>query len=106
MKNYVQPGRTLTIPAPAATESGGVIIAGLLKGVANGDAAIGDPLDVTVEGVFELAKVAAESFAIGDPVYFDATEKLATSDDEGTADIGYAVAPAGAGVASVKVRFG
>ncbi|MGY6662219.1 MAG: DUF2190 family protein [Glycocaulis sp.] len=106
MKNYVQPGRTLTVPAPALVISGGVVIAGRLKGVANGDAAIGDPVDVTVEGVFELAKVAAESFAVGDPVYFDASAELATSDDEDNADIGYAVEAAGAGAASVRVRFG
>lgn len=105
MKNFVQPGRTLTIPAPGNVDSGGVVIAGLLKGVANGDALAGQPVDIAVEGVFDLPKVGANAFAIGDAVFFDTTAKLATSDDEGNVSIGYAVAAAGAGAASVRVRL-
>ncbi|WP_420331833.1 DUF2190 family protein [Oceanicaulis alexandrii] len=106
MKNYIQPGSVLTIPAPAAVSSGGVVISGALKGIAAGDAAIGASLDVATEGVFELAKVAANEFAVGDTVYWDASAELATSVSTGNAELGYVVAAAFAGAASVRVKIG
>ena len=57
--NYIQPGRILTIPAPEAVASGGVVIAGEIVGIAQGDALAAAPVDVEVEGVWELPKVAA-----------------------------------------------
>lgn len=106
MRNFVQSGDTLTIPAPAAVSSGGVVIAGALKGVAAGEAASGSPVDVSTRGVFEIAKVAADAFAVGDPVYFDESAGLATSTATGNTEIGYAVAVAAAGAADVRVKFG
>ena len=103
MRNYVQPGEDVTVPAPAPVLSGGVVVIGELVGVAATDAATGADVAIATTGVFDLPKVAAEAFAIGDPVHHDGA--LATSDD--TADrIGIAVATAGAGAASVRVRLG
>ncbi|MBI1265422.1 MAG: DUF2190 family protein [Alphaproteobacteria bacterium] len=106
MRNYIQPGDTLTIPAPAAVASGGVVIAGALKGIAAGDAAPGASVDVSTRGVFELPKVGANEFAVGAAVYWDADAELATSVSTDNTEIGFAVAAAGAGSASVRVRFG
>lgn len=58
-------------------------------------------------GVFKLSKVAADAFAIGDAVYWDAANKLVTTDDgEGdNVKIGAAVteAPATSGTVNVKL---
>lgn len=106
MRNYVHQGRTLTIPAPAAVSSGGVVVAGAIAGVANGAAAIGQLVDVEVEGVFVLPKVAALAIAIGDVVYWDATNKLVTKTAaSGNTKLGVAttVAPNPSAVVSVRL---
>lgn len=106
MKNYIQPGNVLTIPAPVAVTSGGVVIAGAMKGIAAGDADLGASVDVSTEGVFELAKVAADVFSVGDAVYWDASTELATSVSTDNTELGYVVAAAGDGAASVRVKIG
>lgn len=70
MRNYIQPGNTLTLTAPAAIVSGDVVAVGSIIGVANGDAANGAPVDVDTVGVFRLPKVAALAIAAGDVVYW------------------------------------
>ena len=105
MKNYVQPGDTLTISAPAAVLSGGVVIAGEIKGIAGSHAAVGEAVDVSVTGVFELPKVAANAFTLGAAVHWDAATGLATSTATGNAKLGVAVEAAPASTATVKVRL-
>ena len=65
--NYIQPGDSLTIPAPAAVASGGVVIAGSIVGIAAGDAESGASVDVVTRGVFTLPKVGANAFTSGRP---------------------------------------
>lgn len=105
MKNYIQPGDTLTIPAPAVVLSGGVVIAGEIKGIAGSHAAVGEPVDVSVTGVFELPKVAANAFTLGAAVHWDAATGLATSTASGNTKLGVAVEAAPASTATVKVRL-
>lgn len=104
--NYVQPGDTLTIPAPADVVSGGVVIAGEIIGIAQGDALTGAPVDVALSDVWELAKVGANNFTLGASVYWDDTANLATTTASGNTKIGVAVATGGASTATVKVRLG
>lgn len=107
MKNYVQPGNTITLPAPADVIGGDGVIVGTMFGIAAGDAAKGEDMDLTLVGVFELPKVAAEAADIGAPIYWDAAEKLVTIDDgEGEKlKIGVAVAAAANPSAYVNVRL-
>lgn len=105
MKNFIQRGDTLTFPAPADVASGGVVQAGAIIGVANGSATLGAPVDVDVVGVFSLPKVAADAFAVGDVLYWDATAKLVTKTASGNTKLGVATEPAGAGAAEVAVRL-
>lgn len=105
MRNYIQPGNILTIPAPVTVASGGVVIAGNIIGVAAGDALSGAPVDVDVVGVFDLPKVAANAFALGAAVYWDSTASLATSTATGNTKLGVATAAAAAGTASLPVRL-
>lgn len=105
-KNFIQAGDTVTIPAPAAVTSGGVVIAGAIIGVAQGDAASGASVDVKTSGVWELPKVGADVATLGVAIYWNSTSKLATVTASGNnTKIGVAVEAAGAGVASIKVRL-
>lgn len=105
MKNFVQAGSALTIPAPANVASGDVVIVGNIIGIANAAAASGADLDVTTTGVFNLPKVSGDVFAVGATVYFNTATKLATTTASGNTAIGTAVAAAGVGAALVKVRL-
>jgi len=104
-KNYIQPGDTLTIPAPATVASGGVVIAGDIAGIAAGDAASGAPVDVVTRGVFALPKVGTAAFSLGAKVYWNSTSGLATATSSGNTLLGTAIAAAGSGVATVKVKL-
>lgn len=104
-QNYIQAGDTITIPAPAAVASGGVLIAGSIAGIAQGDAAIGEKVDVATSGVWELPKVAANSFALGAAVFWDGTAGLATSTASGNTKLGVTVEAAAASTGTVKVRL-
>lgn len=105
MKNYIQPGINLTFPAPVAVLSGGVVIAGEIKGVAAVDAAVGDDVDVVTAGVFDLPKTAANAFALGAVVHWNATTGLATSTASGNTRLGVATEAAPADTGTVRVRL-
>lgn len=78
MKNYVQPGNTITLTAPYAVTSGDGLLVGSIFGVAAGTAASGDPVETALEGVYDLKKVASQAWAVGDKIYWDNTAKNTT----------------------------
>ncbi len=78
MKNYVQPGNTITLTAPYAVTSGDGLLVGSIFGVAAGTAALGDPVETAVVGVYDLKKVASQAWAVGDKIYWDNTAKNTT----------------------------
>lgn len=105
MRNFVQEGRTLTIPAPAGgLFSGSMVKVGALFGVAAADAAEGDDVAVSVEGVFALPKAAADAVALGDALHLSADGVL-TRTGAGNARVGYAAEPAAAGTVTVIVKL-
>lgn len=104
MKNYVQEGNTLTLPAPADVVGGDVAIVGSIIGIVNGDALSGDDMDLDVVGVFNLPKVSALAIAVGDEVYWNAGTKLVTKTDTDT-KLGVAVTAAANPSATVDVRL-
>lgn len=105
MKNFVSQGVNLTIPAPANTLSGEVVVIGDLRGIASINAAEGADLVLVTEGVFELPKVAANAFTVGAKVYYDSTAKLVTTTATGNTLIGVAVTAAAASTGSVNVKL-
>ncbi|WP_322414335.1 DUF2190 family protein [Mesorhizobium huakuii] len=105
MKNYVQPGNCVTIPAAAVTASGDVVVAGSLVGIAAGSGAIGDPLDVEIGGVYDLPKVSALAIGIGDKVYFDPLTKLVNKTSASNSYLGVAIAAAANPSATARVRL-
>ncbi|MBD2842243.1 DUF2190 family protein [Erythrobacter rubeus] len=107
MKNYVQKGNHLDVDSPANVESGDLVFVGSIFGIAAINANVGDPLVLTLGGVFDLPKVAAEALSTGDPVYFDSGDSLVTGSDGGGANalIGVAVKDAANPSASAIVRL-
>ena len=102
MRNYVQPGDSITVPAPAATASGDIVTIGALTGIASTNAASGDDVALSVRGVFDLPKVAAEILSIGDEVEVASGEVTALA--AGT-KIGVVVADAAANDATARIRL-
>lgn len=104
MKNYVAPGSHLTIPAPIDVESGEMVIAGALKGVAQFDAAEGDDVVIVTEGVFDFPKAPSQSWTVGVAVYWDAANSRTTSTSSGNTLIGAATAAVGGGAGETTGR--
>ena len=93
MKNYVQPGRTLTIASPYAVTSGDGLLVGAIFGVATANAASGEAVEAGLVGVFDLKKTASQAWAVGDRVYWDNTAKETTKTVGSNTLIGVAVEP-------------
>ncbi len=61
MKTYVQPGNTITLTAPYAVASGDGLLVGSIFGIAAGDAAIAEPVETALVGVFDITKVGSQA---------------------------------------------
>lgn len=93
MKNYVQTGDVISVPAPSDVVSGQGVRINMLFGVASFDALTGQNLELAVAGVFRLAKTSAQAWAVGVPIYATAAG-LATTVATGNILIGVAIAAA------------
>ena len=107
MKNYVQPGATLTLTAPYAVTSGDGLLVGSIFGVAAGDAASGATVETALTGVFDLTKIGSQAWTVGAKVYWDDTNKRCTTVATDNTLIGVAVAAVagGAGDTIGRVRL-
>ena len=107
MKNYVQPGNTITLTAPYAAASGDGLLVGSIFGVAVGDAAIGEPVETALVGVYDLKKVASQAWSVGAKVYWDDTAKESTTVATANTLVGVAVeaVAGGAGDTIGRVRL-
>jgi len=94
MKNYIQPGETLTLTTDRAVSSGGGFLKGSMFGVAASDVTSGDSGQFVVEGVFLLAKTSAQAWTEGDRIYWDDTNHRCDSDGTVGQLIGAATADA------------
>ena len=107
MRNYVQPGNTITLSVPYAVTSGDGLLVGSIFGIASGDAALNDPVEVALTGVFDLTKVGSQAWTVGAKVYWDDTNKRTTSVATSNSLIGVATEPVagGAGDTIGRVRL-
>lgn len=78
MRSYVQPGNTIPLTAPYAVAGGDGCLVGAFFGIATGTAALGETVEVTLVGVFDVKKAASQAWSVGDKVYWDNTAKLVT----------------------------
>ncbi len=94
MKNFIQSGDAITVPAPATVKSGDLVVVGSLFGVAEADAASGADVVLNTSGVFTLTKASAQAWTVGATVYWDTTAGKATTVLSGNILIGHAIAAA------------
>jgi len=97
MRNYIQPGKSLTVEAPSDVESGDGVLVGKLFGVAANDADSGEEVVIHTEGVFELPKESAGSgqdWSAGDALYWDDSEDRLTTTASGNIQVAFAAADA------------
>jgi predicted RecA/RadA family phage recombinase len=106
VKNYIQPGDTLTLNAPATVVGGQPILVGEIFGVVASDAASGKPMDLVTRGVFRLPKVTADVLSVGEAVYFDMDGgDVGEEDSVHTTKVGHAIEAAGNGATTVAVKL-
>lgn len=105
MKNYIQAGERITLSAPYDVLSGGGLLVGSIFGVAIYDALSGVAVEAAVEGVFRLAKTSAQAWTVGALIYWDNTNKVATSTASTNKLIGVAMAVADNPSATGLVRL-
>lgn len=110
MKNFLQKGERLVVTLTAAAVSGTPIVAGTgVLGIPVIDGAIGDVINLALEGVYSLPKVSAAVIAKGEQVLWDVSAD-AVDDDQavpaaGDFLCGMAWEAAGAGVLTVPVKI-
>ena len=78
MKNFIQPGQTLTVVAPYAVTGGQGVQVGALFGVAAHDALQGTPVEIVRTGVIALSAVTADTGATGEKAYWDNAARRVT----------------------------
>lgn len=104
MKNFVQDGEIIVVPAPYAVTSGQGVKAGQLFGVAVIDAAQDADVPIKTCGVFDLTKAGSQAWTVGQLVYWDDTAKRCTTVATGNLLIGAAVAAVDSGAGSTVGR--
>lgn len=105
MKNFIQPGKTLTLPAPSGGVIGGSFVKiGSIFGVAHQTAAEGEDFDLEVGGVYELGKTSAQAWTIGATIYATSAGVMTTVSTDNT-KVGVAVAVAANPSATGRVRL-
>ena len=106
MKNFVQQGCTITVPAPTngAVSGSAYLIGAALFGVAAFSAGAGHPVELVTEGVYDLPK-SAVAFAAGDKAFWDSTNAVISATASGNAWVGVVVTPAIASASTARVRL-
>ena len=105
MKNKISDGGTVNVTAPYAVSAGDGALVGSLFGVSVDDAANGADLVIVTAGVFELAKLSAQAWTVGALIYWDDTNKEATTVSTANTLIGVAHAAAANPSAVGEVRL-
>lgn len=105
MKNFVQPGDSVTVVAAANVTSGSVVVMGQLFGIATHTALSGANLTLKLGSVFDLPKANAASMAmaVGANVFWDGTQ--ATTSATSNTRLGVALVAASNTATSVRVRL-
>jgi predicted RecA/RadA family phage recombinase len=106
-KNFVQPGRQLTLVAPTGGVTTGIgVLIGVTFAVALQTVAAGGNFDGATSGVWDLAKLNTEVWAAGDKIYWDNANARATNAPaSGVRLIGYATLAAANPSTTGRVRL-
>lgn len=106
MKNFVQDGDVLTLTPSAAVASGtGYLFGAGLFGVATNDVASGAAGEFITEGVVTIGKTSALAIAVGDRLFWDATNSVVNKTSTAQQQVGVAVAAAANPSATVAMKL-
>lgn len=105
MKNFVQPGRVLTLISVGAILAGDALLVGKIFGVALSNVAAGASGEFQTEGVHELPALVTDVAAVGAPLYWDAVNKRLTVTAAGSTRVGVATAAKANGAATVAIKI-
>jgi predicted RecA/RadA family phage recombinase len=105
MKNFIQSGRTLTLLAAAAVQSGEAVLVGKIFGVAVANVGAGATGEFTTEGVFELPALGTDVAAQGAILYWDAANKRLTTTAAGNTRVGVAVVAKANGAVTATIKI-
>jgi predicted RecA/RadA family phage recombinase len=89
MKNYAQPGNTVTLKAPRALTAGDGVVVGKAFGVSANTVAIGADAEIQVEGCFSFKRNTGVTLTEGAAANFDEALQLLVA--TGGKVIGYVV---------------
>jgi len=107
MKTYIKEGDTLTLTPAAAVASGvGYLFGSALFGVAVNDVAISTAGEFLHRGVVTIGKTSALAIAVGDRVFWDATNKVVNKTTTAQQCVGVAVEAAANPSSTVVIRLG
>ena len=105
-KNYVQPGHVIPVTAPANVASGQLVKVGVLVGIAQNAALSGQPVEIALDGVWDVTKVSAQAWTEGQAIYMiPGTGEATTATTAGNIFIGAAAAVAANPSAVGRVRL-
>ena len=107
MKTFSKAGNTLTLTPGAAVASGiGYLFGTGLFGIATADVANGVAGEFLVEGVVTIGKTSALAIAVGDRVFWDATNKVVNKTSTAQQCVGIAVTAAANPSSTVDIKLG
>ena len=104
MKNFIGVGNRVTLVAAAVTTSGQAVLIGSLFGIAENAAAIGDPLVLILNGIYDLTKTASQAWTVGQLIYWDIATSRVTNVVATNKLVGVAVLAVGAGAGEIIGR--
>lgn len=102
---YKAPGQIIELTAPEVISADEVVKVGQIIGMSIAAAASGDPVQVAVVGIFEFPCKSTDVVAVGDLLYWDATNDQLTTTSLNNTLVGYAVGASGSGTATVDVKL-
>lgn len=106
MKNFVEPGLTITVTAPYAVTPGAGVLVGAIFGVACGIYANGaTDCEIDLSGVFDLTATSADTATVGALLYWDNTNRRITTSSAGNTKVGVATAAKASGATTARVRL-
>ncbi|MGV3483361.1 MAG: DUF2190 family protein [Planctomycetaceae bacterium] len=102
---FVQQGAAVDYTPATDTPAGTVVVQGDLVGITKRDIKANVLGAISVEGVFDIVKDSAAVITAGSKVYWDAINSQTVTTATGNKLIGKAIADAGAGTTTVRVRL-
>ncbi len=107
MKTYVHEGEVITLTPSAAVASGiGYLFGAAIFGIATNDVASGAAGEFITEGVVTIGKTSALAIAVGDRLFWDATNKVVNKTVTAQQSVGVAVEAAANPSSTVTMKIG